>query len=118
MTVNGLEREWTTHCRCDNMMVSVEPEMVNEPYAVHLTISEGKAKGPGYTITHRPSGYALWHVREFDAAVRIVHWLAENLQLPDTAEGAKNWKHTLPATERMRIADALTGIAPREWLIG
>ena len=107
---------WTTQCRCGDALVTVNPEMVQEPYAVHHTIKNGRAVGPGYTITHRPSGLAVWHVREFAAALAVVKWLNANLVLPDTEKTVVDWKDKLAPTAKTRLVAELSAIAPREYV--
>lgn len=107
---------WTTICRCGTNEVAVEPEAVFGAFAVHLTISNGN-RGPGYTITHRPSGFAVWHVREFAAAIAVAKWLDESLILPDTVETVTHWKQKLTPIARTRLVVSLSAIAPREWVV-
>jgi len=112
-----LDPKMTTMCRCGDAEVFVDSEMMAGAYAVHLTVHKARASGPGYTVTHRPSGYAIWHVREFGAAVRIAQWLDENLKLPEKYEMVWQWKQQMSAVERGHLVGALTAIAPREWVI-
>lgn len=108
--------DWTTQCRCGDALVPVDPEMVQGPYAVHRTIKNSRAVGPGYTITHRPSGFAVWHVRAFDAAVRIAQWLDENVTLPPTYDDVWEWKQNLTPMARSALVGGMSKIAPREWV--
>ena len=108
---------WTTLCRIGDTSVAVEPEAVTGIYAVHLTINMGLVTGPGYTITHRPSGWAVWHVREFAAAIRVARWLDESGVLPLTAADAMSWKEKLTPLERARMHMQLAAIAPREHVV-
>lgn len=107
---------WTTQCRCGDALVQVDPEMVQGPYAVHRTIKDMRPVGPGYTITHRPSGYAVWHVREFSAAIAVAKWLDENVTLPPSYDAVWNWKQNLTPNERTRLVGGMSAIAPREWV--
>lgn len=111
-----MPENWTTVCRCGNVEVSVEPEMVCSGYAVHKTIGKGHAGGPGYTVTHRSSGYAVWHVRTFVQAIAVAQWLADNLELPADLDGVLRWRANLEPRDRTRLVVNLTEIAPREWV--
>lgn len=104
------------NCDCNGRIVSVEPEMVQGLYAVHYTIRGYRAAGPGLTITHRPSGFAVWHVREFAAAIAIAKWCDVNLVLPETLELVLEWKQNLEPTQRYELMSQLSAIAPREWV--
>lgn len=108
----------TVICRCGKAgetTVVVEAEVLVGNYAVHLTICNG-SRGPGYSITHRKSGFAVWHVRELAAAVAVATWLDANLALPDTWELVTEWKAT-GADVKAKLVVALSEIAPREWVI-
>lgn len=109
--------DWTAICRCGSSEVTVELEAVHGAYAVHPTISAGRARGPGHTITHRASGFAVWHVRAFAEAIAVARWLCDNLLLPDDMAGVQQWKQQLTPIERTRLIVRLTEIAPREWVV-
>lgn len=109
--------EWTTICMCGERRVSVEPEAVIGPYAVHLSIGHLVAAGPGYTITHRPTGLAIWHVRKFTDGVRVATWLDAEKVLPETEAGMLLWKEALTPTVCTYLMARLAAIAPREQVL-
>ena len=112
-----LPEEWTTACRCGDEQVLVEPTAILGIYAVHKSISHGTAVGPGYTVTHRPSGLAVWHVRGFANAMAVAKFLDDEKLLPETKEGLATWKRELTPMARGHIATRLSAIAPREHVV-
>jgi len=112
-----VDKDWTTICRCGADQVAVEPEAVIGRYAVHLAIHGLTPVGPGYTVTHRAAGLAVWHVRALDKALAVAKWLDENGQLPETAEAVQVWKQQLTSFARTRLVFQLTQIAPREYVV-
>src|SRR6266576_6968570 len=104
--------DWTTIvCRCGAELVSIEAEAIFGIYAVHKSINHATATGPGYTVTHRPSGMAVWHVREFGDAVAVAKYLDKEQLLPETKDELEQWHQTLAPTARGMLMGMLTAIA-------
>lgn len=105
MTIaNGVVR-----CKCGPIYIEVTADTHIGPYAVHKTIRQKQAQGPGWTVTHRDSGLAVWQVREERDAIRVASWLDAEGILPD------NHVITLTARERVQLIEKLSAIAPRYW---
>ena len=118
MTMGVLvDKDWTTVCRCGDEQVAVEPEAVIGHYAVHKAISHRTPVGPGYTVTHRASGLAVWHVRAYSGALAVAKHLDERQLLPETAGAVLAWKENLTAMERTKLVWQLQQIAPREHVV-
>lgn len=99
-------------------MSFIEPEgVVGDHYAIHQRLRHGRPTGPGWTVTHIPSGLAVWTVDEFDAAVRVARWLDEHQALPVPPAPANldaMWKWYDEDEQRvMQLIFSLTDVAPR-----
>lgn len=106
--------EWRTQCAVgrDGILV-VDPDAVIGPYAIHGRIKDGAASGPGWTITHRSTGKAVWHVLEYADAIKVAQWLDNERVMPESREEAFTWIAKRLPSEQTKLMVQLQHIAPR-----
>jgi hypothetical protein len=115
VTVANVREEWATTCLVGDYKVVVYPEAVIGAFAVHLRIRHRVALGPGYTVTHRASGLAVWKVPTFDRALAVATWLDEQAPIPVAREEAFQWIENLSPEERTEFVTRLTAVGgPRD----
>src|SRR5690348_12841734 len=64
----------------------VEVECMFGDYAIHPRIVKGEQYGPGYTVTFKPNGMAVWSVAIKGDAYRIAQYLDEKKPQWDTLD--------------------------------
>lgn len=111
-----MKEEWRTQCavgRDSTVMVDVDPDAVIGVFAIHLRIQGQKPTGPAWSITHRPTGKAVWHVREYADAIKVAQYLDQERVMPETKEEALEWISKQLPSDRTKFTLALHRIAPR-----
>lgn len=52
-------------------------------FAIHPRFRYGEARGPGWTVTHVPTGKSVWHVANHEDAQRVAEWLVKESAIPE-----------------------------------
>lgn len=101
--------------------VEVTTKMQLGAYAIHNKLLLGIPTGPGMTVSHTPSGLAIWHTETFEQAEAIVRWLYAHVTIPDhlnTHHEVFRWWNGRSISFRTSIMEQLEAIAPRYTYIG
>lgn len=81
-------------------------------YVIHPRVEMARAIGPGWAVTHRPSGILVWATPEREGAEAVARWLLEHNTIPDTKD-VTAWRDRLTHSAYRRLLAQLESIAPR-----
>lgn len=92
----------------------IEVQTVIGLCAIHPRIQAGRASGEGWTVSHLPSGMAVWTVATEEEAIKVAEYLTEHRILPEGRGGsALAWRDSMTVLEREQLIARLSAIAPR-----
>lgn len=88
----------------------VFPEIIVGDYAIHGRLWGARPVDHGITVTHIPSGLAIWTVSHASDAVKVAQLLdRERLIQGDAFE----WGRNLKGPDKVKFIERLSAIAPR-----
>lgn len=82
-------------------------------WAIHQRVWGGEAVGPGWTVSHQPSGIAVWQVETEQEALRVARFLDESKILPETREAFLEWRVKASGPDKSKVMEQLSNIARR-----
>lgn len=97
----------------DGRTAKVVAEVLVGLFAVHQRMWDGRPIGTGYSVTHVPSGIAIWSVQHLPDAVRVAQWLDAGKLIGAEDADAVRWWQLMTDEARSSFRAGLTKIAPR-----
>lgn len=82
-------------------------------FGIHHRIFNARPIDDGWTVSHMPTGRAIWTVEARADALKVATALHVNKLIPEGREEALEWIIALSAAERAKLTEKLTKMAPR-----
>lgn len=80
-------------------------------FAIHPRFRYGEAEGPGWTVTHVPTGKSVYHVAQQEDARRVAKWLVRVDIIPADPVKYDAWTRQFTDAQAEEIRTAMRDIA-------